>query len=208
MSTALYVLLGIALAIVVLNVLNKSSQRKILNSIKKDFLGNDAETVISNLPKIEKVIKREVIGGKEYVVISTNSLRTLKIYEFEKGYCCSFFVQTLEMMYILPNNLNYGKEFNIIENDSFEIGIDLSVVNREFIPTFFSNGLTVEITSKRFAKIFRSIEHKPSVKTRPLYIYVVSDSVNGIDKLIDFVKDDKLKVLEHFNRDKMEYRAW
>lgn len=204
MNTMLYVLSGVILILVIFNLFNRPSYKNVLHSIRNNFLAKEIETVLADLQKTEIVLTREIIDEKEYIVVLTNTLKTIKMYVFENGLCSAFFVQTMEVIYSLPAGLNYEKEFNIIRNDNFDKGIDLSIANSDYNPAFFFNGLTVEIAPQRFAKIFRSVEYNSPSEFKPLYIYFyfVSISVDKIEDLIDFVKEDTLEVRRLFNRGK------
>lgn len=147
------------------------------------------------------IIAEQTIDNIDYLATICHIRFTLKIFEFKNGICRSFFVQTVDVAKGFPYEFNFGKNFIIIDNDNFEQGIDTSVLFSESRPSFFQNGLTVEITPKRYAKIFRCINYKytTGIKYKPLHIYVVSTSVPNIEHFIEFIKDDGLNVLDTFD---------
>ncbi len=190
MNTILLAVGIIFTLIVLLNILLGRHRRKTLKTIKKGYIGEKSFSLKNNLKKIEVITDERTIGDKTYIVVKTLSNRTLKIFEYnsEDRICTGFLIQTMETIFNLSDPFNYEKHFNIIEDDNFHQGIDISAGFRNFNPDYFTNGLTLQIGENRFGRIYRSTERSPSVKTSPLFIYAVSTSIVEVEKLIDLVK--------------------
>lgn len=205
------VVISILVAVVLIALLWRYKSKKCrctaLTNIKNDYLGKSPDDIVEHLEQDEIVIKEEVLEDKRYIVVASNTLRTMKIYEFEQQACTSFFVQTMEKNHCLPKEFDYKKEFKLIENDNFEQGIDWNKVEKKSNPVFFNNGLVVEVAPNRFAQIHRCLNHKECKKTKGLHVYFVSSSVEKIDQMYNFIKEDTLHVLQHFNRDKMSFKV-
>lgn len=197
------------LVAIILYVIN--NEKKTIKNLKEGFINFDVNYLINNLHKFESVSGNKIIGDKNYIIVKTKTLRTLKIFEFnDENICTSFFVQTLEIFSSLPINLNYESNFEILDNDNFEEGIDTSIVFREPNPTFFhnnnnnNNGLTIKINNNRYAKVFKHIPKYSSIKYSPMFIYSVGTTKESINELLSIVKEEFMDELSEFNSDRLE----
>jgi len=124
MKIALIVVLAIVIIVLLFAVLIKSAIKRMqlrnLNLLQSGYLGETIEAIRNwiNLQPSEKFISQYENDDIKYIITTSESKETTKIYQFSNNICTGFYIESSDKSYSLPSSFIYRANFNKINKKS------------------------------------------------------------------------------------------